>query len=130
MKKAVLLFAILFFAKIEQAQNVTWATDVAPILYAHCTSCHHTDGIGPFPLITFSDAVNEAADMGNDVVNHFMPPWPPNPFYSRFAHERLLTQSQINLINEWVNEGMPQGNPALAPTPPVYNNSSLLILTL
>ncbi len=121
MKKVYTVFLLVIAAGSMRAQTPEWSTAIAPILYQHCTSCHHTGGIH-FPLITYQDAVSNAAGMQVDVQYKYMPPWPPDPAYSHLAHERILTQQQIDTILAWVNGGMPQGNPTLAPPPPVYND--------
>lgn len=105
---------------VLRAQSVTWAEHVAPILYQNCTGCHHTGGIGHFSLVNYSDAAVIAGAIKNAVSTKKMPPWPPDPEYSVFAHERRLSDAQINTIVQWVDAGAPQGNPALAPPPPVY----------
>lgn len=101
----------------------TWATDVAPIFYSKCTSCHHPAGIAPFSLITYSDAANEANDIKQAVQDGTMPPWPPDTTYTRFRHERVLTPTEIQTISDWVDNGIQQGNLSQAPTPPTYTNT-------
>jgi hypothetical protein len=117
---SLLLLSSLFNLLNLQAQSVTWAEHVAPILYQNCTKCHHTGGIGHFSLVNYSDAAVIAGAIKNAVSSKKMPPWPPDPEYSVFAHERRLSDAQINTIVQWVDAGAPQGNPALAPPPPVY----------
>ena len=133
MKKRIFIFAIVLFqlplfggmtGDLLFAQN--WAQNVAPILYSKCTSCHHSNGIAPFPLITYADAQSWASFIKADVQSGKMPPWPPDSTYRHYAHERSLTTQQINTIVSWVNNSAPQGNPSLAPTPPVYNAGSFL----
>lgn len=105
-----------------QAQSPNWAEDVAPILYQQCTPCHHTGGLAPFSLMTYGDAAGNANGVYDAVDARRMPPWPPNPDYQNFAHERLLNTNDINTIKTWVQNGAIQGNAALAPAPPTYNN--------
>ncbi len=126
MKKLLL---VAFFASIQFAvfaQTPQWSTDVAPILYNHCTTCHHDGGIAPFALITYNDAVLHSASMKTDVLIKKMPPWTPDPNYSHMAHERVLTTAQINTIVNWVNGSTPQGNPSLAPPSPVYGTKGII----
>ena len=52
-----------------------------------------------------------------------MPPWPPDPAYKQLAHERLLSQGEINKIVSWVTGGSQQGDPTLAPPPPVFSSN-------
>lgn len=102
-------------------QNPNWAENIAPIMYRACTSCHHNGGAAPFSLMTFNDVAGNVFGVQGAVNSKRMPPWPPDPTYKRLAHERLLSNAEINTINAWVANSFPQGNPALAPTAPSYN---------
>jgi len=108
------------------AQSPDWAQNVAPIFYGKCTGCHHSGGIAPFPLITYTDAQPWASLIQADVQSGKMPPWPPDTTYKRYVHERVLSPQEINTIVTWVNNGTPAGNLSLAPPPPVYNSGSFL----
>ncbi len=122
MKKSILFLAALCMGIFSlMAQN--WASDVAPILYQKCVKCHNSEGIGPFPLITYDDAFNFRAAIKESVMMKTMPPWPPQEGYGTFAHPRSLTAQQIQAIADWVDAGAPQGNLADAPTPPVITNN-------
>jgi hypothetical protein len=103
-------------------------------MYTRCTSCHHEGGIAPFSLMTYDHAVATAFGVLHSVNSGSMPPWPPDPNYRSFAHERVLTQEEIDLINAWVTGGMPLGS-GIPPMPPVYDNpeaipSPDLVLTM
>ena len=54
----------------------------------------------------------------------YMPPWSPDPEYRHFKDENVLTDAEIDLITEWFNDGMPQGDPSLEPAPPVFPDGS------
>jgi hypothetical protein len=120
MKRLYPLAIAIFTSSVICAQAPYWATDVAPILYANCTKCHNPAGIAPFSLITYNDAVNNGTDIATEVQNRTMPPWPPDTSYTRFCDERILSSQDIQTITDWVNNGMPAGNLAQAPTPPTY----------
>ena len=126
MKKIALLVFAIGLVKMQSAQSITWATNIAPVLYNNCTTCHHTDGIAPFPLISYLDAYQQRYGISSDITIRKMPPWPPDATYTRLAHERLLSQSDIDLINTWVNQGAPSGDTTLAPPAPVYVNGSVI----
>lgn len=126
MIKRLLFIAALLILRTGFAQSPTWATDVAPILYQHCTSCHNPSGIAPFPLITYADAFPNAPDMASDVSAHIMPPWPPDTSYTRFCNERTLSATEIQTIVDWANNGAPSGNLSSAPTPPTYSGNAVL----
>jgi Flp pilus assembly protein TadD/mono/diheme cytochrome c family protein len=105
---------------------VTFNRQIAPIVYNHCSSCHHPGGAGPFSLLTYADAARWGAVMQNVTQSRFMPPWLPAPGYGDFADNRRLPDEDLRLIKEWVADGMPEGDPADAPKPPVYKSDWVL----
>lgn len=118
--------AALFIVCVFKLNAQTWADDVAPIIYQHCTTCHHTGGLAPTSFLTYSDVVSEMYPISGAVANGIMPPWPPDPTYNHLAHERLLSATEKANIIDWIMNGAPQGNMANAPTPPVYNNGAVI----
>jgi hypothetical protein len=126
MKKNLLLFFAFAAFTLSHAQSPTWATDIAPLMYANCTTCHHQGGLAPFPLMTYSDAFLKQALLSDAVSSGTMPPWPPDRTYNHYKDERYLTHAQITKINAWVANGAPAGDTSLAPAPPVYTNGSSL----
>jgi hypothetical protein len=77
-------------------------------------------------MVDYASAYSARFAIKDAVLNKTMPPWPPDPTYQTYAHERLLTQQEIDLIVNWVNGGAPEGPAAAAPTPPVYSTASEL----
>jgi hypothetical protein len=113
-------FALLpLLAAPAWAQAPTWADDVACIIHTHCTPCHFDGGPGHFTLSTWEEAYMWRNDIAALTQSGLMPPWPPDPEYRSLAHERVLTQGEIDLIAAWVQAGAPEGDPASAPAPPV-----------
>ncbi len=100
--------------------KVTWAHDVAPVVYKNCTACHHEGGSGPFSLMTYRDAQRWGATMQTVTESRYMPPWLPEPGHGDFADSRRMSDAEIATIRTWVQAGMPQGDVADAPKPPVY----------
>jgi hypothetical protein len=109
-----------------QAQTPTWADDVACIVYSHCTSCHRDGGIAPFALETYAQAFTKRDDMQDVTGVRYMPPWPPDESYRSLAHERVLTQDEIDIIAAWAAGGGPEGDPGNAPAPPVFTSNWLI----
>jgi hypothetical protein len=120
MKQFVLLLTLCAWGWVSLSAQ-TYADDIAPILYDKCTSCHYAGGIGPFSLMTYTDVSTRTTMIQNAVNSKRMPPWSPDNDYSQFAHDRSLSAAEIALINAWVNNGAPQGNPANTPPPPTYD---------
>lgn len=109
-----------------QTPSPTWADDVACVVYSHCTTCHHPGGAGHFSLVDYTDAFAARFAMRAATQQRVMPPWPPDHAYNALAHERLLTQQEIDLIAAWVDAGAPQGDPGNAPVPPAYTTEVVI----
>jgi tetratricopeptide (TPR) repeat protein/mono/diheme cytochrome c family protein len=102
----------------SQSRPVTFATDIAPVVFTHCSSCHRPGGSAPFSLLTYDDLKSRAARVAAVVRSRYMPPWKPEPGYGEFADSRRLSDEQIALIQRWVDEGTAEGDPAAAPPVP------------
>ena len=98
----------------------TWSEDVAPILYKHCTTCHHPGGIGLFSLRKYDQAAQNALAIEYMVSQGLMPPWPPDTAFQHHVGERVLTASEKNTILAWVTAGAPRGDSIYAPPAPEY----------
>jgi Flp pilus assembly protein TadD len=107
----------------QPSSTETWSHDVAPLLYAHCTTCHHPGGAGPFSLLTYKDAQRWAPEMLTVTQSRFMPPWLPEPGYGDFADVRRLTDDEQELLKRWIKGGMPAGDLKTAPPPPQYDTT-------
>lgn len=123
-KSLHLCFLLLMLGSLS-AQTPTWTDGVAKILYANCTSCHRTGGIAPFSLMNYQDAYNNSTSIASAVTDG-MPPWNADPTYKRYAHERVLSQADINTLQQWVMNGAPSGDLRFAPPAPTYSNGSQL----
>ncbi len=100
----------------------TFAKDVAPIIFENCAYCHRAGQAAPFELLTYADVSQRAKQIGEVVSSRFMPPWLPEPGFNHFQNERVLTTEEIAILNAWVANGAPEGNPAEAPPPPKFAN--------
>lgn len=95
--------------------KVTYSRDIAPIIHANCSSCHCPNGSGPFPLLTYDDVSGHARQILEVTQSRFMPPWKPAPGFTRFLDELRLTEHELSLLEVWVREGKPAGDPADLP---------------
>jgi tetratricopeptide (TPR) repeat protein len=101
---------------------VTFNRDVAPILYANCTSCHRPGESAPFSLLTYSDAKQRAGLISAVTTTHVMPPWQPEGAEGEFSGERRLEPSEIDTIRRWVEDGLQEGSPDDKPAVPVFSD--------
>src|SRR5678816_4068075 len=103
---------------LQQSGPVTFASDIAPIVFEHCVSCHRSGGSAPFSLLSYEDVKMHAERIAAVTQSRYMPPWKPEPGYGDFADARRLSQPQIELIRRWVAGGAPLGDPSLMPPSP------------
>ena len=101
-------------------RTLTFTSDVAPIVREHCVPCHHPGGAGPFSLIRFEDVRKRARDIVKVTKSRYMPPWPPERGAVRFVGERGLTDTQIDVIRQWVAQDMVEGEASALAPPPVF----------
>ena len=59
----------------DDAREVTFTKDVAPILQRSCQACHRTGSIAPMSLLTYEEARPWARSIKEKVVTRGMPPW-------------------------------------------------------
>lgn len=125
------LFFVLFLlhSAASIAQTPTWSADVASIIYNNCSSCHRDGGIANFSLMGYAQTVAVADHILQEVEANRMPPYPPDVSYQQYAHERNLSQEEKNAISAWIQGGTPLGNPAEAPSPPVFIDGTQLSTT-
>ncbi len=125
MKRLLLLFSVGLMIPIT-GKTQTFADDIAQLTYDNCSNCHHPGGIGQFSLISYSDMQTFAGSIYDAIAQDHMPPWPPNENYTEFSHSRAMSESERTLMLDWLTNGMPEGNPANTPAPPVFNTGSIL----
>ena len=125
MKQIIILSFTLLFGQSIIAQT-TWAGGAAEVLYNNCTSCHNPNGIAPNSLMTFNEAQTYAPLIQSYVMNDIMPPWTADTSYQHFSQERVMTQSEKDILLNWISDGSLSGDLTQAPAPPVYNGSQQL----
>src|SRR5512146_922503 len=97
------------------AATVTFHQDIAPIVYTKCAGCHRPGESGPFTLTSYADVARRGKLIAAVTAKRYMPPWHAEPDSVGYRDERRLTDRQIGLIQEWVRQGMPEGDPKQAP---------------
>jgi hypothetical protein len=108
-------------------KEVTFNKDVAPILYKNCDECHKPNDIAPMSLINYKDARPWARSIREMVVTKQMPPWGADSTPGEFTNDRRLSQSDIDTITAWVDQGAKEGDPKdLAPAPSFTQDGWLL----
>lgn len=117
--------SIVFCLSFSAAtQTVTYSEHIAPIIYKHCTNCHRTGEIAPFPLTKYEEVRDRADFIEYVTAIRYMPPWKPEIGYQDYLGENYLSDAEIQLISDWVEQGSLRGDPSLEPPLPVFPSGS------
>ena len=99
---------------------VTFNETIAPIVFNQCATCHHPGEAAPFVLTSYEDCKKRGALIAAVTKSRYMPPWHAAHGFGEFQDERRLSDEQIALIQQWVKDGMPEGDPAKLPALPHF----------
>ena len=98
--------------------GVTFTEDIAPIVYEHCAPCHRDGMSAPFSLIAYNDVAKRGRQIVDVMVDGYMPPWLPESGYGDFHGARRVSQTTVDIVRNWVQQGMKEGPvDALPPMP-------------
>jgi hypothetical protein len=104
----------------QRPAPVTFSEHVAPIVFANCTPCHRPGEAAPFPLMGYRDARPLAKAIAAATSSRAMPPWKAGPSDYPFKDARRLSDEAIATIQQWVADGMLEGDPARLPALPPF----------
>ena len=89
---------------------ITYAEHVAPVLQAHCVSCHREGDIGPMDLSTYEDAAAWAEMIVEVTQNRTMPPWHATQDHAKFSNDRTLSEKELSILELWAAGGAESGD--------------------
>ena len=119
--------------EIAAVDDVTFASDIAPILQRSCQNCHRPDGVAPMALITYEDARPWARAIklrtGLGPRAGVMPPWyiEKDIGIQKFKDDPSLSEEEIAKLARWSDSGAPRGNPADMPPLRVWDDEGWTI---
>ena len=96
---------LMSFSALGGSAEVTYSRDVAPILYQHCTVCHHPNDIAPMSLMDYKSARPWAQAIRQAVLLKKMPPWFADRSIGHFANDPTLSDSERQSVVAWVDQG-------------------------
>jgi hypothetical protein len=125
------LYILFFSCKDNSSEKaaveltkITWSDGVADLIYKNCTPCHRPGESGAFNLMSYADAVKKASLIKFVTQTRYMPPWPADATYSHFIDEKVISDSEINMIKSWVDFKCPRGDSLKEPTTPIFYKGS------
>ncbi len=99
---------------------ITWDREISRIIYDRCASCHR-DGGQAFSLMTYAAARPWAVAIKEEVLARRMPPWGAVKGFGDFRNDQALTPEQFELIVNWVEGGVPEGDAKDLPVAPQFD---------
>jgi len=110
--------------------EVTFAEDIAPILYENCVKCHRAGGVAPMSLMTYQEVRPWAPVIKYKTgLRDKMGAMPP--YYlersigiQQVKDDERLSEEQLQLIAHWADNGAPQGNSENLPPVPEFRDSN------
>ena len=100
--------------------TLTFAANVAPILYRNCVSCHRPGGIAPFSMLNFDTVTGRLKDISDVLREGKMPPWFAVAPVGTFRNERHISDADKRTILRWIATGAPFGDSTRLPAAPSF----------
>jgi bile acid transporter len=92
--------------------TVTYFQDVKPFMDAKCVRCHVAGTVAPFSLDTYDLAKEHGTIARAAIMAGTMPPWLFADGCNDYKGNFSLTAQEKATFYAWVDQGMPQGDPA------------------
>ncbi len=99
---------------------ITWSREISRIIYTRCASCHRPGGMA-FSLMTYKEARPWVVAIREEVLTRRMPPWGAVKGFGDFRNDQALTPEEMELIVNWSEGGVPEGEEKHLPKPPKFD---------
>ncbi len=97
--------------------KVTYNKQIARLFQKNCQECHRPGEIGPFSLLTYSQAKGWSDMIHETVSSGRMPPWYADPHHGTWANDRRLSTEDKETLLAWIDQGCPEGDARDLPAP-------------
>jgi copper type II ascorbate-dependent monooxygenase-like protein len=109
------LLVLAALASVTAFGQPTFSKEVSRIMQAKCGQCHRDGDIAPFSVATYATVSAWSDDIKRDVSGGVMPPWKPVAGHGEFRDSFALTDDEKQTILDWIDAGVPEGDPADMP---------------
>ena len=100
--------------------SLNFSEHIAPIVFNRCATCHRPGEAAPFSLLSYEDVRKRGKLIASVTQSRYMPPWLGDSGMGSFRDDRRLTEAEIRTIQEWVQAGMPEGDPRKMTKAPTF----------
>ena len=122
MKRAAVALLAFVVGAFASDTTPTFSSDVAPILYKNCATCHRPGEIAPMSLLTYEQTRPWAKSIKEKVALGQMPPWHATQSRGTFSNDRRLTDAEKETLIRWASNGAPEGNSKDLPPVPKFTD--------
>lgn len=109
-------FILLLIFPIALFGQMSYHTDIEPIIKKHCIACHSNGEIGPMPLASYTEVASYASMIKFVTSTKLMPPFKADHHKVDYKNERSISKEEIATIEAWIADGLLEGNPTI-PSP-------------
>ena len=109
---------------IPPQTNISYSTEIAPLLLDKCVRCHSPGNIAPFAMTNYDAVYENALGIKLEIMAGRMPPWKADPHYGVFTNDFSLTPAQARKLVQWIDDGANKalGEPDPLATVPAQTN--------
>jgi len=93
-----------------EAEPISYAGQIAPMLQQKCVGCHSAGNIGPFAMSSYKKVKGWSAMIREVILARRMPPWHADPHYGSFANDRSLRGEEMGRLLRWIDQDCPRGD--------------------
>ena len=95
--------------KFRPREQVSYITDIAPILERNCVNCHREGGIGPWQMSSHAMVRGWSPMMREVVMTQRMPPGRIDTHVGKpMSNASGLTVAEQQLLIDWIDQGSPK----------------------
>lgn len=106
--------------KVAPTGEITYTKHISRLFNKRCVECHRDGELAPFPLTRYEDVIGWEDTICEVIEDNRMPPWFANPAHGKFRNDCRLSAAEKQTVHQWVENGMPEGDPADLPEPPEF----------
>jgi hypothetical protein len=96
-------------AKAGSFANISYASDIAPIVQSKCATCHQPGGVAPMPLNNYEQIKGFSPMIREAIRTQRMPPYMADQTVGHFKDDERLTPDQTKKLIHWIEAGAPRG---------------------
>ncbi len=90
--------------------NISYSTEIAPLLQAKCIRCHSPGNIAPWSMTNYNVVADHTYEIRREIRAGRMPPWHADPAYGTFTNDFSLKPGEAAKLAQWLEDGAQRGS--------------------